>query len=765
MSRIAIGAFVLASIFWTTNGDVESGNRFYSKGAFAKALKAYKEAESDLPAKTYALNYNKGTVLTRLKSYQSAVIEFQKGCDVHDKSLRARCYFNLGTAYALWALEKEELVRSGKKKDKKLKEDKIDDARQMAKRLWRNAVDALEQALALDPKMADARHNLEVALLRVDPACEVRDDKYEDNGSYKQAKPLATKSEKWQSVDDLVLCSDDEDWYKVELKKAGRLQAEVKAKEGGTGKLSLELYAPNGTTRLSPKGETPGTEVELPNVPSSGHYLLRVRGIESAERDYTLKYRAIRPCSEKEDSFESNNTPQTAKLLSAKSYKKLMLCRDDLDWYRVELKRDEGLIARIKFSGDDGKLRLRAFDSTGTKALVTATAEEGGVYQLRLNNPGAGSYLLEVAGIDHAETPYELEVKVIPPCRQRDDKYEENDTPEQAKRLKPGIYKKLQVCKGDPDYFKIKLGATDSLFASVTFDPKEGKAPKLLLYKVNPLQSTIPKPIGLPTGNDRTRLVVLSTPGEGEYFVRISGEIGYTLALEKKPPCPKGDDAFEENDYPANATVLKKDGTILARVCPKDNDYFKVSVPANHQLSASIVFDHNAGDLDLSMLSDDGKGGTKTIGSSRKSSPKRPFEALVLKTETAKTVYLLVDGRKGASNFYLLDIKRKKLPPPKNDKKKNDKKKNDKKKNDKRDKKNDKRDKKNDKRDKKKDERDKDDKKKQPPKPKREKMTPRKMRDEMFKKKLESMKNKRNLEYEKALRQSPLRYENSRKNW
>src|SRR5690606_4888535 len=46
---------------------------------------------------------------------------------------------------------------------------------------WKLAVEFLEDALVLDPQDAEARRTLEVALMRVDPPCATRDDRFEDN--------------------------------------------------------------------------------------------------------------------------------------------------------------------------------------------------------------------------------------------------------------------------------------------------------------------------------------------------------------------------------------------------------------------------------------------------------------------------------------------------------------------------------------------------------------------------------------------------------
>jgi hypothetical protein len=66
--------------------------------------------------------------------------------------------------------------------------------------------------------------------------------------------------------------------------------------------------------------------------------------------------------------------------------------------------------------------------------------------------------------------------------------------------------------------------------------------------------------------------------------------------------------AFEPNDDPSSATAIEP-GEQMAAICATgENDYYKLTVAADQQLSVTITFDNRGGggDLDLRLLSGDG---------------------------------------------------------------------------------------------------------------------------------------------------------------
>jgi len=59
------------------------------------------------------------------------------------------------------------------------------------------------------------------------------------------------------------------------------------------------------------------------------------------------------------------------------------------------------------------------------------------------------------------------------------------------------------------------------------------------------------------------------------------------------------DDGLEDNDNPTQASSLAGGSHAGLMVCENDDDYFELAVPEGGNLSVSISFNHDEGDLDM----------------------------------------------------------------------------------------------------------------------------------------------------------------------
>jgi hypothetical protein len=150
-----------------------------------------------------------------------------------------------------------------------------------------------------------------------------------------------------------------------------------------------------------------------------------------------------------------------------------------------------------------------------------------------------------------------LEIAVMggyPPCRVLEDQFEDNDTQDQAKFVKLDPKKgsadmALYLCPKDPDYFKLPLNAGETMIVTVSPAKKGGFAPDF----------QIEGPQQAPPGKN----ALLTTREDGMYFIHVLpngvGDDGaaYKLHVQVIPPCPQGDDKFEDNDSLDQAKPLK----------------------------------------------------------------------------------------------------------------------------------------------------------------------------------------------------------------
>jgi Ca-activated chloride channel homolog len=113
----------------------KKGNQFYSQGRYPDAEKEYLDAQVNNPGNSTIL-YNLGNSLIRQKKYDQAIQALNQAIEKGDKNAKENGWYNTGNA----------LFGMGKFKD---------------------SAAAFIQALKLNPADKDAKHNLELALMKL----------------------------------------------------------------------------------------------------------------------------------------------------------------------------------------------------------------------------------------------------------------------------------------------------------------------------------------------------------------------------------------------------------------------------------------------------------------------------------------------------------------------------------------------------------------------------------------------------------------------
>ena len=111
---------------------IKRGNVHYQAEAYDAALEAYQSAAEDRPENTIS-RYNLGTALYQKKQFEKAADEFRRSLDAADSVHRAQGYYNLGNVQI-----------------------QLNDIE--------GAIRSYKSALRLNPADLDAKHNLELAL-------------------------------------------------------------------------------------------------------------------------------------------------------------------------------------------------------------------------------------------------------------------------------------------------------------------------------------------------------------------------------------------------------------------------------------------------------------------------------------------------------------------------------------------------------------------------------------------------------------------------
>lgn len=113
----------------------KKGNRLFAQGDYAGAEKAYREAQGAAPGNP-EIQYNLGNSLIEQRKYDRGVQSLRQSMSTGDRAIKEHSWYNAGNA----------LFMRGEFKD---------------------AAEAYVQALKLDPGDWDAKHNLELALMKL----------------------------------------------------------------------------------------------------------------------------------------------------------------------------------------------------------------------------------------------------------------------------------------------------------------------------------------------------------------------------------------------------------------------------------------------------------------------------------------------------------------------------------------------------------------------------------------------------------------------
>jgi Ca-activated chloride channel homolog len=113
----------------------KTGNRLFEQGNYQEAEKAYLDAQARMPGKP-ELSYNLGNSLIKQKKYDQALQSLRLALSRGDKALQANSWYNAGNA----------LYDMGN---------------------FRDSAQAFIQSLRLNPSDRDAKHNLELALKKM----------------------------------------------------------------------------------------------------------------------------------------------------------------------------------------------------------------------------------------------------------------------------------------------------------------------------------------------------------------------------------------------------------------------------------------------------------------------------------------------------------------------------------------------------------------------------------------------------------------------
>ena len=135
----------------------KEGNRLFAQGKYQDAEKAYLEAQASMPGRP-ELSYNLGNSLIKQQKFDQALQALHQAVSKGDKSLQVKGWYNVGNA----------LFDMGN---------------------FQNSAQAYIQALRLNPADRDAKHNLELALRKMQQQNQEQQHGREQKPDSSQQKP------------------------------------------------------------------------------------------------------------------------------------------------------------------------------------------------------------------------------------------------------------------------------------------------------------------------------------------------------------------------------------------------------------------------------------------------------------------------------------------------------------------------------------------------------------------------------------------------
>ena len=451
------------------------------------------------------------------------------------------------------------------------------------------------------------------------------DDRFEDADTPANAEDVAIVVDDPQGklLDDLVLCPGDDDVYLVDLLAGDVLRVVVTERADpslvGFARATVWLLDSNAQTSVgfaqtAPRGD--GTIVYTAQVDEVVY--VRVTAIV-AQTFYDLQLTKTRGLTCQPDFFEAesgNDTTATAtppELAIEGVELSAELCPNDVDYYAVDVGRDEAISATLSFDPSAADFDIAFVDENDVVTEQSAGVDEP--ERLRQRFLGATRMFVRVRSFANSTGRYRLLINREPPFVCSDALEPDDDAPRLiiAPNTSAGqapLVEQRSLCGAgalsDVDRWQVNVEDFERLV--VTARPSDEDLRVVL--SVENAAGDVLKRSAIGPGPSALGFDATAT---GPLFVRAAGAFGqvgdYQIAFSTENQSGCSPDDFEPNDTVAGRVTLIPDGTstsTAAGICESDEDYYAVEGAAGKRIIIDLTFLHGDADLDLQLLGLDG---------------------------------------------------------------------------------------------------------------------------------------------------------------
>ena len=228
-----------------------------------------------------------------------------------------------------------------------------------------------------------------------------RADPFEPNDSPAEAAGLTA-----ERYDDLTLCPEDLDWFKLDLVRGDRLMVIVNTDFLASDYFHIALFDSTATEVLQE-----GNLLIDHTVNADAAYLLRAQTADP-RATYGLVVTISRgiPCDD--DDLEPNDNAFDASVISAGQFPHRVICPHDEDWYVLERPLDKRLEARIDYPALQGDLDLDLL-AGDAHTLVMRSATAGNSEFVYVDDHPGTRFFLRVYASPETANQYEMNVELL----------------------------------------------------------------------------------------------------------------------------------------------------------------------------------------------------------------------------------------------------------------------------------------------------------------------------------------------------------------
>jgi len=339
-------------------------------------------------------------------------------------------------------------------------------------------------------------------------------DPFEPNNSIAEAYALQSDTYAHGAI-----CAGDLDTFAVTAYAGEIVRATQEVQQSCPGDL-MTLYSTDGTSVLDTVTSAAGQRTVYAEAVLTGqHYVQLVSGCADSQI-YLLSVSAG-TCQD--DSFEDNDTLETASLAPPGSFEGEICWRDD-DFFRFSAGSTLPIRLDLRFRHSIGDLDLALFDPSGSRIGLSQGIDD---YEIIEHLPSvSGEHVARVYGFSGAVGPYSLGI-----CW--DDHYEENDNPASARLITSGSHA-LMLCRYDEDYMVFSAEEGRTVTVEFLYQPP---ADGLVLQLLREADSV---PVGTFTPTETGQVLVFDVAISGRYLLVVSSEgdlsLDYAFTLDVPGP-------------------------------------------------------------------------------------------------------------------------------------------------------------------------------------------------------------------------------------